>query len=187
MIFLNSSMVLLAKPGESFDNPDVEGVTQKKYPNNVILTFNPNKLIFQVQGQSELLIHLKQQVTDYCGKNGVYSKLQAIGINFLIAKHKVEYEAIYKKFNIESEKSPRFKDKTPSFQNISFQYKVSENETINIIIQKAEDTNRVQKPIPVFDINAHYNLNNFSEDNIQKIIASIEKLYNQVSSFIGGI
>lgn len=187
MIFLNSSMVFLAKPGESFDNPDVEGVTQKKYPNNVILTFDPNKLIFQVQGQLELLNHLKQQVTDYCDKNSVYSKLQAIGINFLMAKHKVEYEAIYKKFNIELEKLPKFKDKTPSFQNISFQYKVSENETTNIIIQKAENTNRVQKPIPVFDINTHYNLSNFSEDNIKEIIAGTTELYNQVSSFIRGV
>jgi len=187
MIFLNSSMVFLAKPGEHFDNSDSEGATQKTYPNNVTLTFDPNKLIFQVQGKHELLAHLREQTANYCEKNSVYLKLKAIGINFLIAKHKVEYETIYKKFILEPENLPKFKNTTPSFPHISLQYKFSENATTNITTQKAEDANRVQKPILIFDINTHYDLNNSNKDDIKKIITGTEELYHQVSLFIGGI
>ena len=184
MIFLNSSIVLIPKPGHLFNNYDPE-TSVKKYTTEVVFEFNPNKLKFQVDAKLNLLSYLKDKVIEYCDKYIECKNLQAIGVNFLLANIELQYEIICKKFIVESSKLPKFQSTSPDVHNISSQYKISKNEIFNFKIHRAENTQKNQQPIPVFDINIHHDLNNISKDHLYKIIKGLPDRYNQMEQFIG--
>ena len=184
MIFLNSSIVLIPKPGNLFKNYDPDGAIVKKYTNEFGFEFSPNKLTFQVDAKLDLLSHLKDKVIEYCNSYIECKALQAIGTNFLLANVDIQYEAICKKFIMESNKLPKFQDTIPSIHSISSQYKVSKDEFFNFKIHRAEDTQKNQQPIAVFDINIHHNLNEIHKDGLCEIITNLSDRYNQIKQFI---
>jgi len=211
LLFLNSSVVLIAKNQMPQVNPDflmskgiipsdfvvqqgsvnIPSLSQVQYGNGFQITVEQNsKALFQVllQNKQEDMIlsdlKLLQQISSNfinCFPNIPY---QETGINFDVIGEGLEYNSFIQKIINSDNFYLKFEDNEADINNMNLSYKIG-GKQLNVQTFKLEATDvrtNSKRFVPLFKINMHY-LQNYS-DNKVSIINEAEDNYMLSKKFV---